>query len=95
MALGEGDLFLAKQGKNDDLKPTSFTARMLKNMVDFKFEPYTPDVIIKKELDLAPYGIQGKALVMPGHTPGALTILFNDAEVLRLKPHDHHDCALK
>ena len=68
-------------GQNCDLSPTSFEAEVLKRVVDFKFEPFSPDIPITNSLDLSPWGVAGKAVVMPGHTPGSLVIKLNDREV--------------
>ena len=81
IALGAGDAPIAAAGKNDELRPTSFEAEILKHFVDFKFEPFAPDIAISDSLDLSPWGIAGKAVVMPGHTPGSLVIKLNDREV--------------
>lgn len=78
IALGRGDLFLARQGHNDDLKSTNITARILKPMVDFHFETYIPDYLVEDEMSPEEFGIQGKLKTFPGHTPGALVLLFDD-----------------
>ena len=79
VALGEGDIPMAKAGQNDNLKPTNFTAFLLKHLaVKPKFEPYTPDFVVKDRFDLRPWGIRGHAQQMPGHTPGSLVVQLED-----------------
>jgi len=79
VALGEGDMPMAKAGKNDNLKPTNFTAFLLKHLaIDPNFKPYTPDFVVKDSFDLRPWGIKGHAQQMPGHTPGALVVQLED-----------------
>jgi len=79
VALGEGDIPMAKAGQNDNLKPTNFTAFLLKHLaVKPKFEPYTPDFVVKDRFDLRPWGIKGHAQQMPGHTPGSLVVQLED-----------------
>ena len=67
VALGAADVDLARAGKNDELKPTSFSARLVKLFADVKFEPYRPTILISEELDLKPYGVSGTAKVLPPH----------------------------
>ena len=79
VALGEGDIAMAKAGHNDDLKPTNFTAFLLKHLaINPNFEPYTPDIVVIDQLDLRPWGIEGHARQMPGHTPGSLVVQLDD-----------------
>jgi glyoxylase-like metal-dependent hydrolase (beta-lactamase superfamily II) len=74
IAMGAPDAVMARQGRNDDLKPTGLMARVLKSTVDFPYPPFEPDVKIENALDLRPYGVEGKAILMPGHTPGSLVV---------------------
>ena len=79
VALGEGDVAMAKAGQNDDLKPTNLTAFLLKHLaINPKFEAYTPDIVIRDQFDLRPWGIEGHARQMPGHTPGSLVVQLDD-----------------
>lgn len=83
IALGKGDVQMAKAGHNDDLKPTNFMAELLKRFaIDPNYEPFAPDIIIDGSLDLAPWGIQGKVLTMPGHTPGSVVVILDDGHAL-------------
>jgi hydroxyacylglutathione hydrolase len=78
IALGEGDLAMAAAGENTPLRPTSITARLIRPFVDFGHPPFVPDIVVDGELDLRPYGIKGKVISMPGHTPGSLVVLLDD-----------------
>lgn len=79
VALGEGDISMAKAGHNDDLKPTNFTAFLLKHFaINPNFESYVPDFVVKDSFDLRPWGIEGHAQQMPGHTPGSLVVQLDD-----------------
>ena len=83
VALGKGDVPMAKAGHNDDLKPTNFMAKLLKRFaIDPNYEPFVPDIIIDGSLDLAPWGIQGKVLTLPGHTPGSVVVILDDGRAL-------------
>ncbi len=79
IVLGAGDLALAAAGHNDDLKPTGFTGAVLKPFITSVYPELVPDVVVRDDaIDLAPWGIQGKVVAMPGHTPGSIVVLLDD-----------------
>ncbi|HOB87015.1 MAG TPA: MBL fold metallo-hydrolase [Bacillota bacterium] len=41
-----------------------------------------PDLVINKELDLKPFGIKGKVVATPGHTPGSVTVFLQTGEAI-------------
>ncbi|MCR9252153.1 MAG: MBL fold metallo-hydrolase [bacterium] len=55
--------------------------QMIKNE---KAPPFTPDIIMKgdEEYDLKQWGIDGKIIHTPGHTPGSLSIVLENEEVI-------------
>lgn len=77
--LGKGDIGMAAAGTNDDLKPTNFTARVLKAFfIDPNYQRFAPDVVVADQLDLAEFGYAGKIMQMSGHTPGSLVVVLSD-----------------
>jgi hydroxyacylglutathione hydrolase len=79
VAMGTGDLPMARAGRNDELKPTNFTAWLIRPFIDYEYKPFVPDILINEAgLDLRPYGLAAKALQMPGHTPGSVVVLLED-----------------
>ena len=83
IAMGQGDVEMARSGRNDELKPTSVTAFLLKHLaIDPNFEPFAPDIAVHDTLDLAPWGIAGRASAMPGHTRGSMVVLLDDGRAL-------------
>jgi hydroxyacylglutathione hydrolase len=44
--------------------------------------PFKPDVVFKRSLDLAPYGVAGTVESTPGHTPGSVTIYLGNGEAI-------------
>ena len=43
--------------------------------------PLAPDIVISNEgLDLGPYGLAGRVMHMPGHSPGSVTVLLDSGE---------------
>lgn len=79
IVLGRGDAPMARAGRHDDLQPTNFTAAMLKRFaIDPTFEAFEPDVLVDAEQRLDRWGVAGRVVPMPGHTPGSLVIELDD-----------------
>ena len=78
--LGAGDVPLAAAGHNDNLKPTGLTGAILKPFITSEYPELTPDIVVRPgvDVDLAPWGISGKVVAMPGHTPGSIVVLLDD-----------------
>ncbi len=76
---GRGDRSMLEAGANAPVTPTSFTARLILLLpIDANYEPFRPDIEVDGELDLHAYGLPGRAIQMPGHTPGSLIIVLDD-----------------
>jgi hydroxyacylglutathione hydrolase len=80
IVLGEGDVPMASAGENDELRPTGFTGALLKPFIRSVYTPFVPDITVAVDhpLDLGPWGIDGKVVAMPGHTPGSVVVLLGD-----------------
>jgi glyoxylase-like metal-dependent hydrolase (beta-lactamase superfamily II) len=76
--LGAGDLGLARDGHNDELHPTSFFGGLLKPFITDVYPSFAPDVVVRDRVDLTPWGIDGQAIAMPGHTAGSIVVVMSD-----------------
>jgi hydroxyacylglutathione hydrolase len=78
--MGAADIPLAQKGENDVLRPTSFTASLLKPFITSVYPSFEPDVAVRAgaDVDLRPWGIEGKAIAMPGHTAGSVVVVLSD-----------------
>jgi hydroxyacylglutathione hydrolase len=78
--LGEGDLGLARVGHNDPLLPTSFFATTLEPFITKDYPSFTPDLVVHagERIDLSPWGVDGQAIEMPGHTAGSVVVVMSD-----------------
>lgn len=74
--LGAGDVEQARAGHNDPLLPTSFMATLLRPFIPQVFPETDADFVVKESIDLAPWGIDGRAIAMPGHTKGSLVVVL-------------------
>jgi hydroxyacylglutathione hydrolase len=74
------------EGHDPSLKPTGFIGRMfvpvIKRRGPAKAPPVEPDILIGDELDLKKYGVDGKVIHTPGHTPGSLSVILPDGEFI-------------
>lgn len=80
VVLGEGDIPMAKTGRNDELKPTSFSAYFIKMFADFPMEPFVPDIVISGSQSMKQWGLDAEVRPLPGHTPGSIAIVFSDKQ---------------
>lgn len=44
--------------------------------------PVTPKVLLEEGMSLAPYGIDGRVIALPGHTSGSMGVLLGSGEML-------------
>jgi hydroxyacylglutathione hydrolase len=72
----------AAGGFDPDLKFTQWTSRIVWLLVNYTYEPFKPDVSWDiapgQSISLANLGLVGRAVSVPGHTPGSLAILLDD-----------------
>lgn len=84
----DADKIAIQTGKSlsETLKPNhSFWKKFLKpRLLKGKALPCEPDIIVKddEEYDLSSYGIQGKVIHTPGHTPGSLSVILDDGQAI-------------
>jgi hydroxyacylglutathione hydrolase len=76
--MGAGDLPLARAGENDVLSPTSVVAASVKPFITSVYRDFEPDVAVTSPMSLAPYGIDGEVVPMPGHTKGSLVVILGN-----------------
>jgi hydroxyacylglutathione hydrolase len=75
--LGAADVGVAARGTNDPLHATNLLGALLAPVFMFPFTPFTPDVAVDHELDLADRGFPALHVVpVPGHTAGSLAVVI-------------------
>jgi hydroxyacylglutathione hydrolase len=79
--IGKQDEAILENGANLHLTPTSPLACVYKPFLDRKFPAFKADILLETELDLRTYGIEGKVIPWPGHTPGSLIVVLNSGDV--------------
>jgi hydroxyacylglutathione hydrolase len=72
----------AAGGFDPDLKFTQWTSRIVWLLVNYRYEPFKPnvswDIAPGQSISLAGLGLAGRAVSVPGHTPGSLAIMLDD-----------------
>jgi hydroxyacylglutathione hydrolase len=86
VAIHKLDAEALTEGHDPSLKPTGFIGRMLVPLLErrgpAKAPPVEPDIFISDELDLRKYGVDGKVIHTPGHTPGSLSVILPGGEFI-------------
>jgi glyoxylase-like metal-dependent hydrolase (beta-lactamase superfamily II) len=78
----------AEHLENGDIEPAvpqNFTGRLLNVMTGLSgttFEGVTPDIVVEKEFHLGEFGISGKIIHTPGHSPSSISIILDNGETL-------------
>jgi hydroxyacylglutathione hydrolase len=70
-----------KNGTNEEITPFGFKGKLADLlakllMPEQPFEGVTPDILIDEEMNLEDFGIKGKAIFTPGHTPGSISVVL-------------------
>ncbi|MDQ5977354.1 MAG: hydroxyacylglutathione hydrolase [Verrucomicrobiota bacterium] len=82
VALHIGDAPLVRQGRNGILAAQDTLGRVLRPFVDEEFEGFEPDLLFREGIALEPYGVKGKVLATPGHTPGSASVVLASGEAI-------------
>jgi hydroxyacylglutathione hydrolase len=81
-AIHDADAAMLARGQMDKLTPTGLEARLLMPFVNQPFLPTKADILIKEEISLKSFGVNGKILFTPGHTAGSISVLLDNNEVI-------------
>lgn len=72
-------------GKDGELCPINTFGKifsLVARMNKMKVEGIEPDIIIDNEFELGAYGIAGKIISTPGHTPGSISVILENKQVI-------------
>jgi glyoxylase-like metal-dependent hydrolase (beta-lactamase superfamily II) len=83
VAIHKSEADTLREGKSTETKPTGLFGKVIsKFFKNPSFKPVTADILIEDELDMNGFGVDGKIIHTPGHTPGSLTIVLADGEII-------------
>jgi glyoxylase-like metal-dependent hydrolase (beta-lactamase superfamily II) len=74
-----------ENGKAEKAVPKNLKGRLLNlltGLMGSKFDGLHADILIDDEFDLADYGISGKVIHTPGHSPSSISIILDSGEAL-------------
>lgn len=72
-------------GEIEPAVPRNLRGRVMSFMTrlaGFEYEGIEPDLLMDEELDLAEYGLPGKVIHTPGHSPSSVSIMLDNGEAL-------------
>jgi len=86
VAIHKADAEYLKTGGNPPLVPVGTKGKIMEALSKMIKKPVVmglePDILIESEMDLAKYGVKGKVIMTPGHTPGGISITLESGEIL-------------
>jgi glyoxylase-like metal-dependent hydrolase (beta-lactamase superfamily II) len=82
IAVHAADVPMMRRGDNGNLRPISFVAWVLRPLLDGRFPPVEPNLLIDCERSLAEYGVSARIISTPGHTAGSLSVMTDEGDVL-------------
>ncbi|MGA2157974.1 MAG: MBL fold metallo-hydrolase [Dehalococcoidia bacterium] len=86
VAVHKADSGYLKTGGSPPLYPVGTKGKIMEAVSRMVKKPEVtglePDILIEGEMDLAKYGVKGKIILTPGHTPGGISIMLESGEVL-------------
>jgi hydroxyacylglutathione hydrolase len=74
-------------GTNEEIKPYGPKGKLTNLMIrlflsDRSFDGLVPDILIDDEMNLQEFGVKGRAIFTPGHTPGSISLILESSEVI-------------
>jgi glyoxylase-like metal-dependent hydrolase (beta-lactamase superfamily II) len=82
VALHIGDAALARAGQNGVLAGQSILSRLVRPFMNEPYEAFEPDIVFRAQFPLEPYGVRGRVLPTPGHTPGSSSVVLASGEAI-------------
>jgi glyoxylase-like metal-dependent hydrolase (beta-lactamase superfamily II) len=84
IAVQEADAEVLRLGISAEVRPASFLGRLFGLLAGDGpgYEGVEPDTVFGEELDLYPFGVRGRILHTPGHTPGSASIVLPGGKAL-------------
>lgn len=81
VAIHQADADVARTGIGRPLHPTGMFGRLFRPFEPRTIPPFEPEIVHDGFLDLEPYGVIGRTVPTPGHTPGSVAIVLNDGVI--------------
>lgn len=82
VAVHAADAEMLRRGDNGRLVSVGWEAKMSRRFVDKPFPGLDADILVDEATDLSAYGIAGRLLHTPGHSPGSVSLLLPDGKAV-------------
>ncbi len=82
VAVGAADAPMMRRCDNGHLRPTNLFGRVFRPLLDGRYPPTEPDLLIEDEIDLAEFGVAARVILTPGHTAGSISVVTAANEIL-------------
>ncbi len=85
IAIHENDKLFLMEGKYAPVIPISWKGDLIKKFfvpTEKRIPAVIPDITFTDELDLNPFGINGKAISTPGHTKGSVSVILRSGKAI-------------
>lgn len=74
------------EGRQGKLHPTGITGRILGLFLGrealSRYPTFEPDILIDESLELEEYGVRGRVIHTPGHSPGCVSVLLKNGDAI-------------
>jgi hydroxyacylglutathione hydrolase len=81
-AVHAADAAKMRAGDSGPLIPLRFSSRLVSLIINPRFPAVEPDLLIEEGYSLGEFGIPAAVVHTPGHTPGSISILFDDGRAI-------------
>jgi glyoxylase-like metal-dependent hydrolase (beta-lactamase superfamily II) len=81
VALHAADAEIARTGRDRPLIGTDLFGRVFARFAPRTAPAFEPEIVHDGVLDLAPFGVAGRTVATPGHTPGSVSVIVGDDAV--------------
>ena len=87
IAVHKNDIDKLKSGSNGKMIPirpfaSGMLSFLIKNFVKPHVDGFEPDFVIEDDFSLKEYGAAAKVLHTPGHTPGSVSVYFENGDII-------------
>lgn len=82
VAIHAADAALARSGQSGVLAVQTGLGRVIRPFVNEPFAAFEPDIVFHDSFPLEPYGLRGRVVPTPGHTPGSCSVVLAHGEAL-------------
>lgn len=82
IAVHRSDAQSFSNGADAPIVPISRLGRCLMPFLKGGYPAAAIDILLADEFDLSPYGVEGKIIATPGHTPGSVSVILDNGEAI-------------